>query len=94
MIQEEFKESVEYIRSTILPKLQEIQRDLTGMLNGVSINVSFDGQNGSVFSFVSVTDEYSTITDTCSTNFFFVDSKEELDKKYNELAEFLKKYLA
>lgn len=39
MIDEEYKENVEYIRSTILPQLQEIQRNLAENLPGVSLTV-------------------------------------------------------
>lgn len=95
MIQEEeYKENVEYIRSSILPALQEIQRDLAGMQSCVSVSISVDGQSGSVFTFISVVNNRNFIADSYSTNFFHVDNRKELDKKYNELAVFLKKYLA
>ena len=48
MIDEKYKENVEYIRSTILPQLQEIQRDLAESLPGVNLNVRIDGDTGSV----------------------------------------------
>lgn len=94
MIQEEYKENVDYIRSTILPKLQEIQRDLAESLPGVNFNVRVDGDTGSVSAHASVFDDTCKITDSCTANFFHVDGKKELDKEYNKLAEFLKKYLA
>lgn len=94
MIQEEYKENVDYIRSTILPKLQEIQRDLAESLPGVNFNVRVDGDTGSVSAHASVFDDTCKITDSCTVNFFHVDGKKELDKEYNKLAEFLKKYLA
>lgn len=94
MIQEEYKENVEYIRSTILPKLQEIQRDLAGNLPGVSFNVRVDGDTGSMSAHASVFDDTCKITDRCTVNFFHMDKKEEIDDEYNKLAEFIKKYSA
>ena len=92
MIDEEYKENVEYIRSTILPQLQEIQRDLAEILPGVNFNVRIDGDTGSVSAHAS--DDTCKVTDSCTANFFHVDDMEEMDKEYNKLAEFLKKYLA
>ena len=94
MIDEEYKENVEYIRSIILPQLQEIQRDLAEILHGVNFNVRIDGDTGSVSAHASVFDDTCKVTDSCTANFFHVDDMEEMDKEYNKLAEFLKKYLA
>lgn len=95
MIDEEYKENVEYILSTILPKLQEIQRDLAESLPGVSLNVGLDGETGSMSAHASVFfDGTANVKDSCTVNFFYVDNKEEIDDKYNKLAEFLKKYIA
>lgn len=94
MIDEEYKENVEYIRSTILPKLQEIQRDLAESLPGVSLTVRLDGDTGSMSAHAAVFDDRCEVTDSCTANFFHVDDREEIDKEYNKLAEFLKKYLA
>lgn len=94
MIDEEYKENVEYIRSTILPQLQEIQRDLAGNLPGVSFNVRVDGDTGSMSAHASVFDDTCKIIDRCTVNFFHVDNKEEIDERLNELKEFIKKYSA
>lgn len=94
MIDEKYKENVEYIRSTILPQLQEIQRDLAESLPGVNFNVRIDGDTGSVSTHASVFDDTCKVTDSCTANFFHVDDMEEMDNEYNKLAEFLKKYLA
>ena len=95
MIDEEYKENVEYIRSTILPKLQEIQRDLVENLPGVSFTVRSDGDTGSMSAHAAVFfDGTANIKDSCTANFFHVDNKEEIDDEYNKLAEFLKKYTA
>lgn len=95
MIDEEYKENVEYIRSTILPQLQEIQRDLAENLPGVSLTVRLDGDTGSMSAHAAVFfDGRVNIKDSCTVNFFYVDNKEEIDDEYNRLAEFLKKYTA
>ena len=94
MIEEEYKENVEYIRSTILPQLQEIQRDLAEKLPGVSLTVRLDGDTGSMSAHAAVFDDKCNVTDSCTTNFFRVDNKEEIDDEYNRLTEFLKKYSA
>lgn len=94
MIDEEYKENVEYIRSTILPQLQEIQRDLAENLPGVSLTIRLDGDTGSMSAHAAVFDDKCNVTDSCTTNFFHVDNKEEIDNEYNRLTEFLKKYSA
>lgn len=95
MIDEEYKENVEYIRSTILPQLQEIQRDLAEKLPGVSLTVRLDGDTGSMSAHAAVFfDVTASIKDSYTANFFHVDNKEEIDDEYNKLAEFLKKYTA
>ena len=94
MIEEEYKENVEYIRSTILPQLQEIQRDLAENLPGVSLTVRLDGDTGSMSAHAAVFDDKCNVTDSCTANFFHVDDREEMDKEYSKLAEFLKKYSA
>lgn len=95
MIDEEYKENVEYIRSTILPQLQEIQRDLAENLPGVSLTVRLDGDTGSMSAHAAVFyDGTAGIKDSYTANFFHVDNKEEIDDEYNKLAEFLKKYTA
>lgn len=94
MIQEEYKKNEEYINTTILPKLQEIQRDLLGTPSNLSIDVSArnDGK-GYVTSFVCTRNDNGNIIDSCHVRFLYVDSKEEMDEKYNKLVEFIKKYL-
>lgn len=96
MIQEEYKKNEEYINSTILPKLQEIQRNLLKTPSKLIIDVSTrnDGRDGYVSSFVCVMNDNGIVTDSCSARFLCVDSKEEMDEKYNEFVEFIKKYSA
>lgn len=96
MIQEEYKKNEEYISSTILPKLQEIQRNLLKTPSKLSINISArnDGDGAAVSSFVYVRNDNGNIIDSYTALFLRVDSKKEIDEIYNEFVEFIKKYSA
>lgn len=96
MIDEEYKENVEYILSTILPKLQEIQKKVLKNQSRLSLDVSVRNENGEgyISSFACVINYRGEITDTCYTRFICVCSKEEMDERLNELKEFIKKHLA
>ena len=95
MIDEEYKENVEYILSTILPKLQEIQKKVLKNQSRLSLDVSVSNKNGEgyISSFACVINDRGEITDTCFPRFICVCSKEEIDERLNELKEFIKKYL-
>lgn len=92
MIDEEYKENVEYILSTILPKLQEIQKKVLKNQSRLSLDVSVS--NGHISCFACVMNDMGEITDTCFPRFICVCSKEEMDERLNELKEFIKKYIA
>lgn len=96
MIEEEYKENEEYIRTTILPQLQEAQREVLENPSRLSLDVSTNNRNGEgyISTFACVMNDMGEITDTCFPRFICVDSKEELDERLNELKEFIKKYLA
>lgn len=96
MIDEEYKENVEYILSTILPKLQEIQKKVLKNQSRLSLDVSVSNKNGEgcISCFACVMNDMGEITDTCSPLFICVCSKEEIDERLNELKEFIKKYIA
>lgn len=96
MIEEEYKENEEYIRTTILPQLQEAQREVLGNPSRLSLDISTNNRNGEgyISSFACVMNDMGEITDTCFPRFICVDSKEELDERLNELKEFIKKYSA
>lgn len=96
MIEEEYKENEEYIRSTILPQLQEAQREVLENPSRLSLDISMNNRNGEgyISSFACVMNDMGEITDTCYPRFICVDSKEELDERLNELKEFIKKYSA
>lgn len=96
MIDEEYKENVEYILSTILPKLQEIQKKVLKNQSRLSLDVSVSNKNGEgyISCFACVRNDMGEITDTCFPRFICVCSKEEIDERLNGLKEFIKKYLA
>lgn len=96
MIDEEYKENIEYILSTILPKLQEIQREVLKNQSRLSLDVSVSNKNGEghISCFACVMNDMGEITDTCYPRFICVCSKEEMDERLNELKEFIKKHLA
>lgn len=96
MIDEEYKENVEYILSTILPKLQEIQKKVLKNQSRLSLDVSVSNKNGKgyISCFACVMNDMGEITDTCFPRFIYVCSKEEIDERLNELKEFIKKHLA
>lgn len=93
---EEYKENEEYIRSTILPQLQEAQREVLENPSRLSLDISMNNRNGEgyISSFACVMNDMGEITDTCYPRFICVDSKEELDERLNKLKEFIKKYSA
>ena len=96
MIDEEYKENIEYILSTILPKLQEIQKKVLKNQSRLSLDVSVSNKNGEgyISCFACVMNDMGEITDTCFPRFICVCSKEEIDERLNELKEFIKKYIA
>lgn len=103
MIDEEYKENVEYILSTILPNLQEIQKKVLKNQKKVlknqsrlSLDVSVSNKNGEgyISCFACVMNDMGEITDTCFPRFICVCSKEEIDERLNEIKEFIKKYIA
>lgn len=96
MIEEEYKENEEYIRSTILPKLQEAQREVLENPSRLSLDICMNNRNGEgyISSFACVMNDMGEITDTCYPRFICVDSKEEMDERLNKLKEFIKKYSA
>ena len=96
MIEEEYKENEEYIRSTILPQLQEAQREVLENPSRLSLDISMNNRNGEgyISSFACVMNDMGEITDTCFPRFICVCSKEEMDERLDELKEFIKKYTA
>ena len=97
MIEEEYKENEEYINSTILPKLQEIQREVLKNPSKLTLDISARNNDGEgyISSFACVRNSMGgEITDTCYPRFICADSKEEMDELFNKLKEFIKKHLS
>lgn len=88
-----WEESREYLRDTILPSLQEMQRDIFG--NEKLFITMATGLNGAYISVsVSVFEEPDKIADSFYPKFFFNDSNEQLESEYEKLTDFIKKYTA
>jgi hypothetical protein len=95
MIQEEYKKNEEYMNSTILPQLQDVQRELLKNPSRLSLDVVINNNGeGYISCFVCVRNDMEEITDTCCQRFICLDSKEGMDERLNELEEFIKKYTA
>lgn len=83
----------DYLRNVILPRLQEMQRDIFG--NEKLFVTMATGLNGAYISVsVSVFEECDKIADSFYPKFFFNDSKEQLESEYEKLTDFIKKYSA
>lgn len=89
-----FEKRRNYLRSNVLPRLQEIQRDIFGNEN-LFVTIS-TGLNGAYIS-VSVSvfeEERDKISDSFYPKFFFNESNEQLESEYEKLTDFIKKYSA
>lgn len=83
----------DYLRNVILPRLQEMQRDIFG--NEKLFVTMSTGLNGAYISVsVSVFEECDKIADSFYPKFFFNDSNEQLESEYEKLTDFIKKYSA
>lgn len=83
----------DYLRNVILPRLQEMQRDIFG--NEKLFVTMATGLNGAYISVsVSVFEECDKIADSFYPKFFFNDSNEQLESEYEKLTDFIKKYSA
>lgn len=87
------EERKDYLRNVILPRLQEMQRDIFG--NEKLFVTMATGLNGAYISVsVSVFEERDKIADSFYPKFFFNDSNEQLESEYEKLTDFIKKYSA
>ena len=87
------KKRRDYLRSNVLPRLQEMQRDLFG--NEKLFVTMSTGLNGAYISAsVSVFEEPDKIADSFYPKFFFNDSNEQLESEYEKLTDFINKYSA
>lgn len=88
-----WEERRDYLRNVILPRLQEMQRDIFG--NEKLFVTMATGLNGAYISVsVSVFEERDKIADSFYPKFFFNDSNEQLESECEKLTDFIKKYSA
>lgn len=88
----ELEERRNYLRSNVLPRLQEMQRDLFDNEHlTVDLNVGACGLFVSAFSSYILNRE---VLDSIYLNFPVCDSNEQLESEYEKLTEFIKKYSA
>lgn len=82
----------DYLRNTILPKLQEIQRDLFGdEFFAIEVGVGPSGRYVTVYASVSIDGE---MLDSISLHLSVFDGQECIESECIELTEFIKKYTA
>lgn len=83
-----WEECRDYLRSEVLLRLQEMQRDLFGNDKLIfEISVGKKGEYISVYTNVSA-------DDALYMHLSCVDSREEIDSEYEKLTDFIKKYTA
>lgn len=89
----EWEERREYLKETILPAMLEIMKDFFGNEKlYLGMNTQKNGEFITAFS--SVSDKNGKATDCVFLHMSVYDSVEKIDRDYNKLAEFLKKYSA
>lgn len=82
----------DYLRNTILPKLQEIQRDLFGdEFFTIEVGVGASGRYVTVYASVAIDGE---MLDSISLHLSVFDGQECIESECIELTEFIKKYIA
>ena len=89
----EWEERREHLKAYILPAILEIMKDFFGN-EKLYLEMSTQKNGEFITAFASVSDKNGKTTDCVSLHMSVYDSVEEIDRAYNKLAEFLKKYLA
>mgnify|MGYP006971533336 FL=1 len=82
----------DYLRGNVLPRLQEMQRDLFD-----NEHLTFDLSVGACGLFVSAFSSYilnRKVLDSIYLNFSVCDSNDQFESEYEKLTEFIKKYSA
>ena len=86
------EECRDYLRNFILPRLQEIQRDLFGdEFFTIEVGVGSDGRYVTVFASVVIDGE---ILDSISLHLSVFDGQECIESECIKLTDFIKKYIA
>ena len=81
-----------YLKVRILPALLEILSDFFGN-EKIYFDVSTQRNGEFITVYAAVSDGYGMTTDSVSLHLSYYDSIEDIDRDYNKLAEFIKKYL-
>lgn len=89
----EWEERREYLKATILPTLLRIMQDFFGN-EKIFLEVSTQENGEFITAFASISGKNGKTTDCVSLHMSVYDSVEEIDRAYNKLAEFIKKYSA
>lgn len=89
----ELEERREYLETYILPALLEIMKDFFGN-EKLYLEMSTQKNGEFITAFASASDESGEVTDNISLHMSIYDSIEEIDRDYNKLVEFIKKYLS
>lgn len=88
-----WEERRKYLKVRILPALLEILSDFFGN-EKIYFDVSTQRNGEFITVYAAVSDGYGMTTDNVSLHLSYYDSIEDIDRDYNKLAEFIKKYLA
>lgn len=87
-----WEEYRDYLRSTILPRLQEMQRDTFGIeFFNLEVGVGTSGQYITVYASIIIDDE---VLDSISLHLSIFDSREEIESGCAKLTDFIKEYSA
>lgn len=87
-----WEEYRDYLRSTILPRLQEMQRDTFGIeFFNLEVGVGTSGQYITVYASIIIDDE---VLDSISLHLSIFDSREEIESGFAKLTDFIKEYSA
>lgn len=82
----------EYLEAHILPAILEIMKNFFGN-EKLYLEMSTQKNGEFITAFATASDESGEVTDKVSLHMSIYDSIEKIDKDYNKLAEFIKKYL-
>lgn len=86
----EWEEGRKYLRSEILPRLHEMQRDLFGT-EDLLMNMAINRDGEHIYANIAIFED-EEITSCILVNFFCTNSIEEIESEYTKLTDFIKKY--
>jgi hypothetical protein len=87
-----WEECRDYLRSKILPRLQEMQRDTFGIeFFNLEVGVGTSGRYISVYASIIIDDE---VLDSISLHLSIFDSREQIESDLTSLTNFIKEYSA